>query len=123
MTIVLKLLFAFLFGGGVCLIAQILIDKTDLTPARILVLYVVVGVLLGAVGIYDILLPAVGAGVTVPLLGFGGTVARGVREAIDRDGAIGILTGPLTAASAGTTAAIVFGYLVALIFRAKPKTQ
>lgn len=114
-------LFAFLVGGLFCVIAQILIDLTALTPARILVMYVVFGVLLGALGLYEPLYHFAGCGASVPLVGFGGNIAKGIREAIDRDGAIGILTGGFTAASAGCAAALIFGYLSALIFSGKPK--
>lgn len=112
---------AFLVGGILCLIGQILIDKTKLTPARILVSYVVVGVFLGAVGLYDRLVDFAGAGATVPLTGFGNTLARGVREAIDETGALGIFTGGLTAAAGGITAAVIFGCLAGLIFRPRDK--
>ena len=112
---------AFVVGGLFCLIGQILVDKTKLTPARILVSYVVVGVLLGAVGVYRYLVDFAGAGATVPLTGFGNTLAKGVREAVQEQGILGALTGGLTAAAGGTTAAIVFGYLTALICRGKPK--
>ncbi len=120
--LLLSLLFAFLVGGLFCVAAQLLIDFTKLTPARILVLYVVTGVFLGAVGLFDPLREFAGAGVTVPLIGFGGAIASGVREAVDKTGLLGALTGPLTAAAAGTTAALVFGYLCAVLFRGKPKT-
>lgn len=112
---------AFLVGGILCLIGQILIDKTKLTPARILVSYVVVGVFLGAVGLYDRLVDLAGAGATVPLTGFGNTLARGVREAINETGALGIFTGGLTAAAGGITAAVIFGCLAGLIFRPRDK--
>lgn len=112
---------AFLFGGAFCVIAQLLIDLTRLTPARILVLYVSVGVLLGAVGLYEPLHALGGCGLSVPLIGFGGNIARGVRAAVHTDGLLGALTGPLIAASGGTAAALVFGYLAALIFRSRPK--
>ncbi len=119
----LYLLFmSFLVGGSICVLAQLLIDLTKLTPARILVLYVVIGVFLGAVGLFVPLRSLAGAGITVPLVGFGGAIAEGVKKAISEQGAIGILTGPLTAASAGTTAALVFGYLSAILFHGKPKT-
>ena len=108
---------AFLIGGLLCVIGQILIDRTKLTPARILVAYVVAGVLLGAVGLYDF----AGAGATVPLTGFGNTLARGVKKAVDEDGALGILTGGLTASAAGITAAVIFGLLASLIFKPKDK--
>ena len=114
-------LLAFAVGGALCAAAQLLLDLTRLTPARILVLYVVAGVALGALGLFEPLADLAGAGATVPLLGFGGTIAKGVKEAVDAEGILGILKGPLTAASAGTTAALVFGYVVALLFRGKPK--
>lgn len=115
------LLKAFLVGGAFCVVAQLLIDLTKLSPARILVIYVSFGVLLGAVGLYSPLRDFAGCGATVPLIGFGGTVAIGVREAVNESGLIGALTGPLTAASAGTCAALCFGYLVSIIFSGKPK--
>lgn len=118
----LSLLWAFLIGGLVCLFAQLLIDFTALTPARILVLYVVSGVVLGAVGLFTPLKNFAGAGITVPLIGFGGVIAEGVREAVDAEGLLGCMTGPLTAAAGGITAALVFGYLAAILFRAKPKS-
>ena len=112
---------AFLVGGALCAIAQILIDKTKLTPARILVGYVVAGVLLGALGLYQPLVEWAGAGATVPLTGFGNTLAKGVREAIDTDGWIGILTGGMKAAAGGLTAAVVFGWLASVSFTPKDK--
>lgn len=112
---------AFWVGGLICVIGQILIDKTGLTPARILVLFVVLGVVLSAFGWYQPLVDFAGAGATVPLSGFGYTMAEGVKEAIGKDGAIGIITGGVTAAAAGITSAIVFGYLGALI--AKPRDK
>lgn len=112
---------AFLVGGMLCLIGQLLIDKTRLTPARILVSYVVAGVLLGALGLYDKLVDFAGAGATVPLTGFGNTLAKGVREAVDEKGALGILTGGLTATAGGIAAAVVFGWLAGLIFKPKDK--
>ena len=112
---------AFLIGGLLCLVGQILIDKTKLTPARILVSYVVIGVLLSAIGIYEKLVEFAGAGATVPLTGFGHTLAKGVREAVDKDGFIGILTGGLKAAAGGITAAIVAGLLAGLFFKDKDK--
>lgn len=117
----LPFLRAFLVGGLLCVVAQILIDKTKLTPARILVVYVTAGVLLGAVGLYEPLAEFGGAGATTPLTGFGYLIAKGVREAVQEKGLLGALTGPLTAAAGGTAAALVFGYLVALIGRGKPK--
>ncbi|MBQ8910210.1 MAG: stage V sporulation protein AE [Oscillospiraceae bacterium] len=115
-------LIAFLIGGAVCVLGQILIDKTKLTPARILVGYVVLGVILGAVGVYKPFLDFAGAGASVPLSGFGNLLAKGVREAIDENGFIGILTGGLKAASGGITAAIVAGLIAALVFKAKDKS-
>ena len=113
---------AFLVGGTLCLIGQILIDKTKLTPARILVSYVVIGVILGGIGIYEPLAEFAGAGATVPLTGFGNTLAKGVREAIDQDGIIGIFTGGLKVTAGGITAAILAGLIVSLIFKAKDKS-
>ena len=112
---------ASLVGGALCLIAQILIDKTKLTPARILVSYVVIGVILGAVGIYQPLAEWAGCGATVPLTGFGNTLAKGVREAVDEQGFLGIFTGGLKATAGGICAAIFSGLLVSLIFKAKDK--
>lgn len=117
----LALLKAFAVGGLLCLIAQLLIDLTRLTPARILVLYVCGGVFLGAVGLYQPLLRFAGCGASVPLIGFGGLIAKGVREAIDKDGLIGILGGGLSSAAVGITASLLLGYLVAVLFRGKPK--
>ena len=117
----LPFLKAFLVGGAFCVIAQILIDKTKLTPARILVLFVVAGVLLGAVGIYKPIVDFAGAGASTPLTGFGYLIAKGVKEAVREKGLLGALTGPLTAAAGGTTAALVFACLVALICKGKPK--
>ena len=112
---------AFLVGGLLCLIGQILIDKTALTPARILVSYVVAGVVLGAVGLYEPLADFAGAGATVPLTGFGYTLAKGVREAVQEQGFLGIFTGGLTATAGGITVAVVAGLLCSLIFRPKDK--
>ncbi len=113
---------AFLIGGALCVIGQILIDKTKLTPARILVSYVVIGVILGGVGIYKPFAEFAGAGATVPLTGFGNTLAKGVKEAIDSDGFTGIFTGGLKASAGGITAAIFAGLLSSLIFKAKDKS-
>lgn len=121
MSLLLSSLLSFAVGGLFCVAAQILIDLTSLTPARILVLYVTGGVLLGATGLYDPLFSFAGCGASVPLIGFGANIARGVKEAIDREGAIGILTGGFSAASAGCSAALIFGYLSALLFSGKPK--
>lgn len=113
---------AFLVGGALCLIGQILIDKTKLTPARILVAYVVAGVFLGAVEIYPKLAEFAGAGATVPLTGFGNTLAKGVREAIQEDGFPGIFTGGLKATAGGITAAITAGLLASFIFKPRDKS-
>lgn len=112
---------AFVIGGAFCVIGQILIDKTKLTPARILVSYVVIGVFLGAVGIYQKLVDFAGAGASVPLTGFGNTLAKGIKESIDKDGFLGVFTGGLTATAGGIAAAIVFGWLAGLIFKPKDK--
>ena len=112
---------AFLCGGGLCLIGQLLIDKTKLTPARILVIYVVAGVVLGGAGLYRPLVDLCGAGATVPLTGFGYNLARGVAKGVAERGFLGILLGGVTAAAGGITAAVFFGYLAALLFKAKPK--
>ena len=112
---------AFLVGGLFCLVGQVLMDQTKLTPARILVSYVVAGVFLTAVGIYKPIAEFAGAGATVPLTGFGYTLANGVKEAIDRQGFLGIFTGGLKATAGGITMAIFAGLLVSLIFKAKDK--
>ena len=112
---------AFVVGGLLCVIGQILIDKTKLTPARILVSYVVAGVFLGAVGLYKYLIDFAGAGATVPLTGFGSNLAKGVKEAVDEHGFLGIFTGGLTATAGGIAAAVVFGWLAGLIFKPKDK--
>ncbi len=114
-------LWAFLVGGAFCVIAQILIDKTRLTPARILVGYVVAGVILGALGLYKPLLDFAGAGASTPLTGFGYLISKGVKEAVDKDGLLGALTGGLTATAGGISAAICFGFLASLLFKSKPK--
>ncbi len=113
---------AFLVGGLFCLAGQILIDRTKLTPARILVSYVVAGVFLSAVGLYKPLVDFAGCGATVPLTGFGNTLAQGVREAIDEKGFLGIFTGGLTATAGGIAGAIVAGLLASLLFRPKDKS-
>ena len=118
---IMDYVWAFVVGGGFCVIAQILIDKTKLTPARILVSYVVAGVILGAIGLYKPLVEFAGAGATTPLTGFGYLIYRGVREAVDERGLLGALTGGLTAAAGGTAAAICFGYIAALIAKGKPR--
>ncbi len=112
---------AFLIGGAFCLIGQILIDKTKLTPARILVSYVVIGVILGAIGIYEPLVEFAGAGATVPLTGFGYNLAKGVKEAVGESGLLGAFTGGLKATAGGIAAAITAGLVASLIFKAKDK--
>lgn len=113
---------AFIVGGILCVIGQILIDKTKLTPARILVSYVVCGVILGALGLYEPLAEFAGAGATVPLTGFGNILAKGVKDAVDSDGFLGIFAGGLKAAAGGITAAIFAGLLAGLIFKPKDKS-
>ena len=113
---------AFLVGGAICVIAQLLIDYTKLTPAKILVSFVVLGVVLGGIGLYEPLVKFAGAGASVPLLGFGNTLARGVREAVAEKGCLGVLTGGLKATAGGITVAIVSGLLVSLIFKPRDKT-
>ena len=113
---------AFLVGGAICLATQLLIDYTKLTPARILVSYVVLGVFLGAVGLYKPFAEFAGAGATVPLTGFGYSLAKGVRRAVEQDGFLGIFTGGLKATAGGITAAILAGLVVSLIFKPKDKS-
>ena len=117
----MKYFWAFVIGGAFCIIAQILIDKTSLTPARILVIYVVAGVILGAVGIYEPLVELAGAGATTPLTGFGHLISKGIRKAVDERGLLGALSGGFTSASAGIAAALVFSYIAVLFSRGKPK--
>ena len=112
---------AFLCGGVLCAVGQVLLVRTKLTPARILVCYVTAGVLLGGLGLYAPLVEWAGAGATVPLTGFGFTLAKGVQKAVSQHGLLGALTGGISATAGGITAAIFFGFLVALHFRAKPK--
>ncbi len=112
---------AFLVGGAICVIGQILMDTTKLTPARILVSFVVAGVLLGAVGAYEPLVRWVGAGATVPLTGFGYVLAKGTRQMVEEQGLIGALTGPLSSGAAGITAAILCGLLASLLTKPKEK--
>jgi stage V sporulation protein AE len=121
MDIVIDCLKAFLVGGIICAIGQIIIDKTSLTPARILVSYVVSGVALTALGLYGYLVELGGAGATVPLTGFGHTLAKGVEKAVEEYGLIGALTGGLTATAGGITAAILFGWIASLIARPRMK--
>ena len=113
---------AFIIGGILCLIGQLLIDKTKLTPARILVSYVVAGVFLGAVGLYNPLVDFAGAGATVPLTGFGYTLAKGVKEAVEENGFLGIFLGGLKSTAGGIAAAIFSGLVTSLIFKAKDKS-
>ena len=121
MDILLSYLKTFAIGGCFCIIAQILIDKTSLTPARILSLYVVAGVVLGAIGVYEPLLNWAGAGASIPLTGFGNVLGKGVKKAVEEKSLIGVFTGGLTASAAGICAALIFGFLVSLLFRAKEK--
>ncbi|MBO7341556.1 MAG: SpoVA/SpoVAEb family sporulation membrane protein [Clostridia bacterium] len=122
MEVFLKLFWAFLFGGLLCVIAQILIDKTKLTPARILVCYVVAGVFLGAIGVYRPFAELAGAGATTPLTGFGFLIYKGVKRAVEGTGLLGAFTGSLTAAAGGTAAALCFGLLAAAVCRGgKPR--
>lgn len=121
MEILMNLLKAFLVGGGLCAIGQVLIDYTKLTPARILVTFVISGVVLGALGLYAPLVEFAGAGATIPLTGFGNTLAKGVKQAVHEYGLLGAFTGGLTATAAGITAAITCGFIVAVI--AKPKDK
>ena len=121
MEVALPYIKAFLCGGLLCLIGQILIDKTSLTPAKILVSYVVAGVILSALGLYQPLADWAGAGACVPLTGFGHNLAKGMREAVAAEGLLGAFTGGFTAASAGLCAAVFFGLVAALIFKPKDK--
>ena len=117
----MNFVWAFVMGGLLCVIAQILIDRTKLTPARILVSYVVAGVFLGAIGIYKPFAEFAGAGATTPLTGFGYLIYKGVSEEVDRVGLLGIFTGGFRAAAGGTAAALIFGYLAAMISKSKSK--
>ena len=117
----IKSLTAFAVGGLCCLIAQILIDKTKITPAKILVSYVVFGVFFGAVGLYDPLFDIAGCGISLPLVGFGSNIAKGVRDAVDSDGLLGVLKGSFTAMSAGVTLALISGFLASVFFKGKSK--
>ena len=123
MDVLLQYLKAFAVGGLLCVIGQLLIDYTKLTPARILTSYVVAGVILGALGIYQPLTDWAGAGANVPLTGFGNAIAKGVKKAVVEDGILGALTGGFTAASAGLGSAVFFGLLISLIFRSKDKNK
>jgi len=114
-------LWAFLVGGLICLVGQILIDKTKLTPAKILVGFVCAGVILGALGIYEHIIDFAGAGATVPISGFGAILAKGTKEAVDENGLLGALYGPLTAGSAGIMAAVLSGLILSFMTKPKPK--
>ena len=107
--------YAFVIGGAICAVAQILLDKTALTPARIVVLFVTLGVVFTALGLYEPLVDLAGAGATVPITGFGYTLAKGVEKGVEEHGALGILTGGLSASSGGVSAAVLFGYLFSII--------
>lgn len=121
MNTALTLLLVFVSGGVISVIAQLLIDLTQLTPARILVLYVCVGVLLYAVGIYDPMFSFFRSGVSVPLIGFGANIAKGVKEAVDTEGLIGALSGGLSSSAVGITAALSLGLICSLLFKTKSK--
>jgi len=122
MAFLVPYLRAFCVGGAICVVAQILIDRTKMTPARILVLFVVLGVALGGLGLYKPLVDYAGAGATTPLVGFGYLISEGVRKAVDEKGLLGALSGGLTGAAGGIAAALVFGYLACLFFKGKPKS-
>ena len=117
----MNFIWAFVVGGALCVVAQILLDKTKLAPARILVAYVVAGVFLGAIDVYEFLVNIAGAGALTPLTGFGYLISKGVREAVDEKGLLGALSGPLSAAAIGTTAALCFGFLASLVFKGRRK--
>ena len=121
MDLIIDCLKAFAVGGALCAIGQILIDRTALTPARILTLYVVTGVVLGAVGVYQPLVDWAGAGASAPLTGFGNTLAKGVREAVAEHGVLGAFTGGLAASAGGIAAAVCFGFLAAVLFKPREK--
>lgn len=121
MDIVWTYVKAFLVGGAICAIGQVLLDKTKLTPARILTTYVVAGVILAGVGLYGPFVEWAGAGATVPLTGFGNVLAKGAKEAVAEKGILGAFSGGLTGSAAGITAAVFFGYLVSLVFKAREK--
>lgn len=121
MSLFEQLILTFVSGGVICVIAQLLIDFTKLTPARILVLYVSLGVLLYAVGVYEPMFEIFGAGVSVPLIGFGANIGKGVEEAVTKEGLLGALTGGLSSSSAGISAALIFGFICSLIFKSKSK--
>ena len=118
---IIDIIFSFIFGGALCALAQILIDITKITPAKILVLFVTAGILVGALGFYQPLLELFGAGISLPLLGFGGSLAVGVKEAVDEFGLLGVLRGPFTAMSAGVSLALILAYLYSLLVKPKSK--
>lgn len=118
-----ELIKAFIIGGLLCVVGQILIDKTKLTPARILTTYVVAGLILGAVGIYQPLVDFAGAGASVPLTGFGNTLAKGIRKAVEEQGFLGIFTGGFTASAGGICAAVFFALSIALLFKPRDKNK
>lgn len=122
MNLLFDIFWAFVIGGAFCVIAQVLLDRTKLTPARILVAYVVAGVVLGMIGIYAPLAEFAGAGATTPLTGFGFLISKGIRRAVDERGLLGVLTGAFTAAAGGTSAALIFGFIAACITGGKPKS-
>nr|MBE6544497.1 SpoVA/SpoVAEb family sporulation membrane protein [Oscillospiraceae bacterium] len=115
------MLLTFVSGGIICVFAQLLIDFTKLTPARILVLYVSLGVLLYGIGVFEPMKEIFGSGVSVPLIGFGANIAKGVQEAVDKEGLLGVLTGGLTSSAAGITSALIFGLSASIIFKTKSK--
>ena len=117
----IKSLLAFLVGGLFCVIAQLLIDKTSLTPARILVFFVVLGVFIGAVGLYEPLFDIAGCGASVPLIGFGGNIAKGVKEAVDKEGIFGVLGGSYSASAIGCTVSLISGLLISFFSKGKSK--
>lgn len=118
----MEFFYAFIIGGAICVVGQILMDTTKLTPARILVVFVTLGTVLGAFGLYDKVIEIGGSGATVPLVGFGNSLAKGAIKAVNEKGLVGAFTGGITATAGGITAAIVFGYLMAVIFTPKTKS-
>ena len=118
----MEFIYAFIIGGAICVIGQILMDTTKLTPARILVVFVTFGAALGAFGLYDKVIEIGGSGATIPLIGFGNSLAKGAIKAVNEKGLVGAFTGGITATAGGITAAIVFGYLMAVIFNSKTKS-
>ena len=117
----MSILLAALFGGFICVMAQLLIDLTKLTPARILVLLVILGVLIYALGLYEPLFDIFGRGISVPLIGFGANIAKGVKEAVNEEGIFGVLSGPLSSSSVGISFALILGFTSSLFTRGKPK--